>query len=265
MDDLNFAIQLAQETGQLLKEYFSPHGSSTQLKPDQSVLTEADLAADEKIAAAIESQYPEDSLISEELQPIHREKPSNSNNRVWVVDPLDGTTNFSLGLPIWGVSIALLVDGWPEIAALCFPMFAELYSARRGAGAHLNGKPLQVAQSNSGHNTSFFSTCSRTYRLYEVGIRYKPRILGSAAYTFCAVSRGLAILGFEATSKIWDIAAGWLLVNEAHGSVATIQETQPFPLVPDVDYRERNYPTLVAASPRLLEKAHRQLEPKSAG
>jgi myo-inositol-1(or 4)-monophosphatase len=265
MDTLNFAIQLARETGQLLMEYFNPQGTRTQLKPDQSVLTEADLAADKKIAAAIRAQYPEDSLISEELQPVHHLKDPNSANGVWVVDPLDGTTNFSLGLPIWGISIARLVAGWPEIAAIYFPIFNELYAAQQGAGATLNGNPLQVAPLDKSQKTSFFSSCSRTYRLYEVGIRYKPRILGSAAYTFCAVARGLAILGFEATPKLWDIAGGWLLVSEAKGSVEAFDELQPFPLIPGIDYRQRNFPTIMAASPHLLELARRQLKPKSTG
>ena len=264
MDDLDFATQLARDTGQLLKEYFNPHGTQTQLKPDQSVLTEADLAADDMIASAIRSQYPKDNLISEELQPVFQLQDSSPPNGVWVVDPLDGTTNFSLGLPIWGISIARLIGGWPEIAVLYFPIFDELYTAQRGSGANLNGKSMQVSPPDKNQKTSFFSSCSRTYRLYEVGIRYKPRILGSAAYTFCAVARGLAILGFEATPKIWDIAGGWLLVSEAKGFVESFDsEIQPFPLMPDIDYRHRNFPTIIAASQRLLELAHQQLKPKS--
>jgi myo-inositol-1(or 4)-monophosphatase len=265
VDTLNFAIQLARDTGQLLLNYFNPQGSSTKLKPDQSVITEADLAADELISKAIHDQYPDDSLISEELQPVYHPQDSAHLNGVWVVDPLDGTTNFSLGLPIWGISIARLVSGWPEIGVIYFPIFDELYTALRGDGANLNGKPLQVSPPDKANKTSFFSSCSRTYRLYEVGIRFKPRILGSAAYTFCAVSRGIAILGFEATPKIWDIAAGWLLVNEAKGSVDVFDsEKQPFPLIPEMDYRDLIFPTIIAASPKLLGLARQELKPKSA-
>jgi myo-inositol-1(or 4)-monophosphatase len=264
MNDLNFAVQLARHTGQLLMKYFNPQGSNTELKADQSVVTEADLAADELITRAIGEQYPHDGLISEELHPHHQPSTSSKSDRVWVVDPLDGTTNFSLGLPIWGVSIARLVAGWPEMGVLYFPMFDELYIARRGSGANLNGKPLQVPPADKDNQTSFFSSCSRTYRLYDVGIRFKPRILGSAAYSFCAVSRGVAILGFEATPKIWDIAGGWLLVNEAQGCVETLDNAQqPFPLIPDMDYRTIIFPTVIAASHQLLQLARKQLKPKS--
>ncbi|MFU8772218.1 MAG: inositol monophosphatase family protein [Anaerolineales bacterium] len=264
MDDLKFSVQLARDTGQLLLEHFNPHGSSSKLKSDQSVITEADLAADRLIADAIQKNYPDDSLISEELRPLYDPAETDQPDGVWVVDPLDGTTNFSLGLPIWGISIARLVNGWPDIGVLYFPIFDELYSARRGSGARLNGEPLHVSPLNKNSKTSFFSSCSRTYRLYEVGIRFKPRILGSAAYTFCAVARGIAILGFEATPKIWDIAAGWLLVTEARGSVAGFDpQDQPFPLVAKEDYRQKIYPTIIAASSHLLNTARQQLKPKS--
>jgi myo-inositol-1(or 4)-monophosphatase len=264
MNALNFAVQLARETGQLLMRYFNPQGSSSELKADKSVVTEADLAADRLITRAIGDQYPDDSLISEELHPVHQPPASFKSECVWVVDPLDGTTNFSLGLPIWGVSIARLAAGWPEIGVLYFPMFDELYIAQRGVGAKFNGEPLQISAPDKDNQTSFFSSCSRTYRLYDVGIRFKPRILGSAAYTFCAVSRGVAILGFEATPKIWDISGGWLLVNEAQGCVEVLDNAkQPFPLLPDMDYRKINFPTVMAASPYLLQLARKQLKLKS--
>src|SRR4030067_2947007 len=93
------AAQLARQAGGLLLHYFKPTGTSANLKSDRSVVTEADLAADRLIADAIRKAYPGDGLLSEELQTTLGENSST----VWVIDPLDGTTNFSLGLPIWGV------------------------------------------------------------------------------------------------------------------------------------------------------------------
>ena len=107
--ELNFIRDLAHETGQLLLEYFNLDGIHTERKADNTAVTEADLAADRLITDAIRSQYPDDAILSEEaLVPIE-----DPNRPTWVVDPLDGTTNFSLGLPIWGVSIARVVDGYP--------------------------------------------------------------------------------------------------------------------------------------------------------
>ena len=118
---LAFAEQLVVETGRHLLEFFTPNGTPASLKEDYSVVTEADLSADKLITQSIQRKYPTDSLISEELQPSIGEV----GGAVWVVDPLDGTTNFSLGMPIWGVSIARIVDGWPSIGAVYFPVLDE--------------------------------------------------------------------------------------------------------------------------------------------
>ncbi len=249
---------MAQQAGALLQERFSLRGNRASLKPDRTVVTEADSLADRLIAQAIQERFPQDILLSEELHPVYYSKPSS---RVWVVDPLDGTVNFSLGLPIWGVSVACLVEGFPEIGVLYFPMLGELYTCQRGKGAFFNSEALHIPPPDQNKPVSFFSCCSRTHRRYQVSVRYKTRILGSAAYTFCLVARGAAILGFEATPKIWDIASGWLLVTEAGGVVETLDGTQPFPLVPNIDYSQRPYPTLSAATGEVLSQARTQIIP----
>lgn len=257
---LEFAIELSRRTGSLLLEYFSPDDLTPTLKADKSVVTEADFAADRLIGDAIQQQYPQDAILSEELQPVL----SGDLSPVWVIDPLDGTSNFSLGLPIWGISIARVINGMPDIAVVNFPAIDELYTAQIGQGARLNGNPIRVKPPISGQPTAFFSCCARTFRRYEVNLRYKCRVLGSAAYSWCAVARGMAVIGFEATPKIWDLAGGWLVVQEAGGAVTTYDDAQVFPLVADWDYRQRNFPTLMAATPELLGQARAQIKPKQS-
>jgi myo-inositol-1(or 4)-monophosphatase len=257
---LNFAEHLARLAGEILLEYFNLSGTPTQVKEDHSVVTEADLSADRAIAAALAGQYPDDRLVSEELQPVSPEKAEV----VWVIDPLDGTTNFSLGLPFWGVSVARLVDGYPERAALYFPPIQETYTAQRGKGAWMNGKPIHVRPTEKGQPAAFFACCSRAHRHYQIDIRYKPRILGSAAYNLCAVARGLAVLGFEAHPKIWDLAAGWLLVEEAGGIIEPLEGGEaPFPLLAQADYRLLNFPTIIAADRRQADIAHANIRSRS--
>ena len=255
---LDFAAELARQAGELLLAYFKPSGMHASLKADRSLVTEADLAADRMISQAIRERYPQEALLSEELQPAL----GSQVNCAWVVDPLDGTSNFSLGLPIWGVALARLVDGLPVSAAICFPALGEMYTARRGAGAALNGEPIRVKPPDPDMPAAFFSCCTRTFRRYEVDLRYKVRILGSASYTWCAVARGLALVGFEATPKLWDIAAGWLVVEEAGGTIMTHDSPQPFPLAAGLDYRGRNYPTLAAATPELAARAREKIRPR---
>ena len=255
---LKFAAQLATETGAHLLEFFTPNGTYTNLKEDYSVVTEADLSADQLITQAIQREYPADKLISEELQPAIGEVDA----AVWVVDPLDGTTNFSLGMPIWGVSIARIVDGWPSIGAVYFPIVNELFTAQRSSGAFLNGEQIHTQPPIPGRPTSFFSCCTRTHQRYDVSIRYKTRILGSACYTLCAVARGMAIIGFEATPKIWDIAASWLIVNESGGVIESFDSSQPFPLRANYDYRLTSFPILSGATSELVSKSRKQIKLK---
>lgn len=255
---LDFAAGLARQAGELLLSYYRPSGTRASLKADRSLVTEADLAADRLISRAIRDRYPQEALLSEELQPALGGEAACA----WVVDPLDGTSNFSLGLPIWGVALARLAEGIPESAAICFPALGEMYTARRGAGAALNGERIQVKPPDPDMPAAFFSCCTRTFRRYEIDIRYKVRILGSASYTWCAVARGLALVGFEATPKVWDIAAGWLVVVEAGGTVMAHDGSQPFPLEAGLDYRGRNYPTLAAATAELAARAREQIRPK---
>ena len=256
---LEFAIELSRRTASLLLTYFSPNGLTSTLKADKTIVTEADVAADQLISDTIHLHYPQESVLSEELQPVS----SGSAAAVWVIDPLDGTTNFSLGLPIWGVSIARLEEGMPKIAVVNFPAIGELYTAELGKGAWLNGEPIRVKPPIPGQPTAFFSCCTRTFRRYEVSLRYKSRVLGSAAYSWCAVARGMALIAFEVTPKIWDLAGGWLVVQEAGGAVGTYDQAQLFPLEVDCDYRLRNFPTLMAATPELLAQARQQIKPKS--
>lgn len=255
---LEFAAQLATETGKHLLEFFTPKGTNTKMKEDHSVVTEADLSADQLITQSIQREYPADKLISEELQPTS----DDIGAAVWVIDPLDGTTNFSLGMPIWGVSIARIVDGWPSIGAVYFPIVNELFTAQQGSGAFLNGEQIHAQPPIPGHSTSFFSCCTRTHQRYDVSIRYKTRILGSACYTLCAVARGMAIVGFEATPKIWDIAASWLIINESGGAIESFDSSQPFPLRANYDYRLTSFPILSGATSELISNSRKQIKLK---
>jgi myo-inositol-1(or 4)-monophosphatase len=201
-------------------------------------------------------------LLSEELAPSLAQAESKMPP-VWIADPLDGTTNFSLGLHVWGVTIAHIVAGRPETAALYFPLIDELYTAGRGQGACLNGKPIAVSSPQSGARLAFFACCSRTHQRYQVSVPYKTRILGSAAYNLCAVARGAAVLSFEAAPKVWDIAGGSLLVEEAGGTVAALHGEPAFPLIAGTDYGLLDLPTLAAATPEILAKAKTQIISKA--
>jgi myo-inositol-1(or 4)-monophosphatase len=256
--ELEFASQLARKTGEFLMDSFSLSGTRTTKKKDRSVVTQADMDADRMISEAIQKRYPEDGLLSEELNTIY---PSGKQ-AVWIIDPIDGTTNYSLGLPIWGISIARLVNGWPDMAVLYFPPLGEIYTAKKGTGAFLNGDQLLSTSQNSQQTTTFFGCCSRTHRRYDIHVPYKPRILGSAAYNLCSVARGIAILAFEAMPKIWDLAGGWVIASEAGALLETLDNSKPFPPIAGRDYSGISFPTITAPTQEHLTRAREQIKPK---
>ena len=246
-EQLSFAIDLAHQVGELLLQHYRTSRKGIRLKKDHTPVTEADLEADDLISNSIRRTFPDDIYISEEANSNHVIDNLDHQRAVWVIDPLDGTTNFSLGLEYWGVSLARLVDGWPVEGVVYFPLLDEIFVGHKDTGAFLNNKSLQIDPGKYSQ-MAFFTCCSRTFRRYQVDIPYKTRILGCASYSLCAVARGSAVLGFEATPKIWDIAAAWLIVKEAGGEIGTLDEPSPFPLRSEVDYSTQSFPTLAAGS-----------------
>lgn len=255
IDPLPFAADLARETGEILLRYYQSPDIQSTLKPDHTILTEADLAADKHLTATLQTHFPSDHILSEEGNTSYGGKTS------WVIDPLDGTSNFAQGVHYWGVSIARIVDGWPDTAALYFPVFGELYTAQRGQGAALNGVPIRTSTTPQPHPVAFFTCDSRVYRRYQVEIPYKARILGSAAYNFCALARGVSTVGFETTPRIWDIAASWLVLLEAGGAIHPYAQA-PFPLQPGTDYKSVPFPLLGAENAETLAYARQRITRK---
>jgi myo-inositol-1(or 4)-monophosphatase len=258
---VDLAKSLAIDAGEKLVQMAASAKITPSFKPDRSIVTEADIASDKFIHASIQNRFPDDLIISEELHPSKPLYSGIQDSFLWIIDPLDGTTNFSLGLPFWGVSIACLKNGELFIGAINFPLLDELYSAQKGQGAFLNDELLPPDQPASKLQLSFFSSCSRAHKQYKVSVPYKTRILGSACFTFCSVAKGSSILGFEATPKIWDIAAGWLIVQEAGKAVSTLNGSSPFPVLENLDYSSMDFPSIAAANQDILARGRQQITP----
>ena len=143
MLDLNeafdFAVATVHEAGAILRDYYR-NGVTVKYKGEIDLITEADRASEELILKRIRSAYPDCAILSEESG-----ASANSSPYVWIVDPLDGTTNFAHGLPIFSVTLALVVNGVIEVGATYAPIYNERYTAQREQGAYLNGERLHVS------------------------------------------------------------------------------------------------------------------------
>jgi myo-inositol-1(or 4)-monophosphatase len=252
---LSTAQRIAAEADTRLLQGFG-NVSATQ-KADGSLVTQTDHAVDEFISTELSAAYPDHNVLSEERNTLY----DPTANFTWVIDPLDGTTNFARGLPIWGVSIALLYLGLPVLGLLGFSSLREKYAALFHQGASLNGHPLHTAPNATADDQHFLMLCTRTPRRYTIDSPLKPRILGSAAYHIAAVANGSALAGIESTPKLWDLAAALLILTESGGCYRCLEQQQPvFPLAPIAkDYQRTSYPLLAAANVSIMDELQMQI------
>jgi myo-inositol-1(or 4)-monophosphatase len=236
---------------QLLRDFGQVQAAE---KSDGSLVTQSDRWADEQIRHAIAQSFPDHGVLSEEAE--HR-FPDRA--WCWIIDPLDGTTNFARGLPLWGISIALLYQGTPVFGYVHLPplnqSFHGFWQGQSGldlpSGAFLNNQPIHASQEALSRN-HFFNLCSRSTSVLENPFPVKIRMLGVATYNFLTVAIGATLGGVEATPKIWDIAAVWAIVQAAGAVWHPLEPNPIFPLEVGKDYRSRSFPTLVVSREPLV-------------
>ena len=228
---LNFAIQTAREAGAVLLEKFGRIGA-VQKKGDINLVTEADLASEELIIDRISSHYPRHSILAEESGAYDTEARSGWK---WIIDPLDGTTNYAHGYPCFCVTLAAELDGEVVLGVTYDPTRDELFAAERGSGATLNGKPIRVSPetqlSESLLVTGFpynikdlpnAETALKNFLFNSRGVRRDGSAAIDMAYVACGRFDGF----WEEGLNPWDVAAGVLLIREA-GGMATDYAGQP--------------------------------------
>ena len=197
------------------------------------LVTEVDLAVERMFRALVAERFPDHQVVAEELggnEPVRA-------RHCWVFDPLDGTSNYAHGLPIFCASLALEIDGVVEVAAVYDPCRRELFTAERGGGAYLNGRPLRVSSNErlidallvTGFPYQVHETADALVGLFAafLSTAQAVRRLGSAALDLCYVAAGRFDGFWEQHLKPWDMAAGALLVEEAGGRVSGM-DGQPF-------------------------------------
>lgn len=253
---LPFAEEMARDAAAVANRLFRQ--TSARRKQDGTLITEADEAANQLIETRIRERFPDHTILSEEAATIY----DPDVNYTWVIDPIDGTTNFARGLSVWGVSIGLLERGRPLLGALSFPRLDEHYSAAAGRGATCNGDPLKVDVEAPLGEQEIFTLCTRSRTRFEITTPLKARMLGSAAYHLLAVATGASRAALEGTPKVWDMAAAYLVVHEAGGTIAHLEGDPIFPLNPEkMDYARISRPVLAASSPELFRTMQDCIKP----
>ena len=233
------ACRAALAAGSLIRErYEQPH--TVTLKGAIDLVTETDVAAEAAITASLTSDTPGIPIMAEETKASH----ATEAERLWIVDPLDGTTNFAHGFPFFAVSIALLDRGKPIVGVVYAPLPDELFHAVRGCGARLNDKAISVtvttrlieALVGTGFPYQVEATLSTVMRQMHtlLPLVRDIRRAGAAALDLAYVASGRLDGFYEMNLQPWDTAAGWLLVQEAGGMATTFSGAPFSPFAPDI-------------------------------
>lgn len=224
MEPIQVAIEAAQKASKIIQT-FRDKGFQINHKGINDLVTEADVASEQSIIETIKSAFPSHSILAEESTGVQ----DLSDEPTWIIDPIDGTTNFAHDFPAFCVSIAFWEKKIPQAAVVLEVSRQELFSAVNGKGAKLNGKSIQVSKISEPRQSLLATGFPYKgldmlddylklfkYFLYEThGVR-RP---GSAAYDLCCLAAGRVEAFYEYGLSPWDVAAGALIVQEAGGMV----------------------------------------------
>jgi myo-inositol-1(or 4)-monophosphatase len=226
-NDRQFIETIAREAGELLRKRLD-NRHTIHFKGEINLVTEADRFSEALIKARIRKAFPGHDILSEESP-----ETSNGSRFRWIIDPLDGTTNYAHGYPVFCVSIALEVEGTIRLGVVYDPVADELFVAEKGEGAFLNGRRLAVSRiatlkrgllatgfpydirEDRNNNMNFFKAMAMNAQAV--------RRAGSAALDLAYVAAGRFDGFWELKLMPWDTAAGWLLVSEAGGAVTDLR------------------------------------------
>ncbi|MBE0493561.1 MAG: inositol monophosphatase [Thiomicrospira sp.] len=200
-----------------------------EIKNDGSLLTEADTSMQQQVADYLKNTWPEFALLGEESSLETQQAALEHPTGCWVLDPVDGTTNFANHIPFFSVSLALVIGGKPVLGLVYDPARDELFSARLGLGAELNDQPLKaptitpdlkhcVGIIDFKRLAPALATALATQAPYA-----SQRSFGSVALDWCWIAAGRGQVYLHGNQSLWDYAAGWLILEETGGASSNLE------------------------------------------
>lgn len=236
-DDLALALRLADAADAVTSARFRAADLHVERKPDRTPVTDADIACEDALRAVLAGERPDDAVLGEERGGPNADGAGDATvGRTWVVDPIDGTKNFSRGVPVWATLIALVVDGAPAVGVISAPALGRRWWAARGRGAFtadlargVDAAPLGVSGVADLADAYVSTTDLGTWR--EEGTRERWLALVDACwesrafgdfFQHCLVAEGLLDLCVEPAASAWDLAAPAVVVTEAGGRLTDL-------------------------------------------
>lgn len=240
-----FLEQTLNEAAEIATRHFGRVTGTVKGDDHNQVLTEADIAIGKHIMASLQKSYPDHNVIDEEVGAIDKK-----SEYTWIVDPVDGTSNFAAASPLYGVMIGLLKGSTPIAGGIALPAFNELYLAEKGSGTFCNGKRIYVTKERSllnvlvsysidSHREDPEFTKQEMIKLSEIILRSRNLRVSGSCFDICAVAKGTYGAFMSKSAKIWDITAEHIIIEEAGGICTTfdgraVDYTNPLTKATDV-------------------------------
>jgi myo-inositol-1(or 4)-monophosphatase len=258
MEYNNFLNHTLELVSNIALSNFGKVAATIKTGDNNQVLTQTDLEIGSKVIEAIEKQYPAHNIIDEEAGVIDK-----GSAFTWVVDPIDGTSNFANGIPTYGIMVALLQDATPVASGIALPAFNEVYIAQKDSGAYCNGHRITVStQTNlasalvaygiDSHQEQPSLTHNECRLLAEIVLRIRNLRTSNSVFDLAMLARGSYGAVLNRTSRIWDNVAIHILVEEAGGKYTDFFG-KPMDYSNPLSKDKENY-TFCAASPALHEQ-----------
>jgi len=232
---LDIALLASQAGGHILQKYWGKQLDIREKGRSGDLITQVDQEAEQEIIAVIKRHYPEHGILAEESGTVR----ISESLYQWVIDPLDGTTNYAHGYPQAAVSVGLMVSGIPTVGVVYNPMVNELWTGALGIGAYLNHNPIQVSTTNNLTDSLLVTGFAYDRRevednnyaefCYLTHLTQGVRRGGSASLDLCHVAGGRLDGYWERGLKPWDLLAGVVILQEAGGKITAYDES-PFDL-----------------------------------
>ncbi len=210
-----FAVEVVRQAGAKALEYYGT--GRPQMKFDERVITEAEIRLTELFHRMLEEKYPEHQVFARDR--VNDQYSHDEKRYLWVFDALDGVANFQAGIPIWGVSVALLDNFWPILGAFFMPATQDLFYASAGQSAFWGEDPITVSSDEDINDESLLLTYSRFHLQYHSTFPGKIRSLGCAAAHICYVATGRADAALVANESFQGLAAARVIIEATGGKI----------------------------------------------
>src|SRR4030042_3298830 len=223
MDYLKFISSTLEEASKIANKYYGKVTSTVKPEDSNQVLTEADLAIGKFIVSRVREKYPKHNVIDEEAGVI-----DNNSEYTWVIDPIDGTSNFAKGVPLFGIILGLLYKDQPFAGGVALPFFSEIYLAEKGRGAFCNGETIQVSREDKlinclvgygidGHQENPELTRKEAKLLGEIVLNIRNLRSSGSVFDGMMVAKGKFGAYHHRNTNIWDVVGLQIIIEEAGG------------------------------------------------